>query len=235
MRNKSVLLISTVLVLVLAMSGCQSKQSNPRTLSVTGSSQAFLTPDVAYVSIGVHTENANASEAISSNNAGSQQVIDAIKGQGVEAKDIRTSNFSIYPQQQYDEKGKVTGTLYVVDNTVYVTLRDMTTIGQVLDASTKAGANSVYGIQFDVLDKTAPLAEARQAAVENAHTQAESLAQAAGAKLGSVQSISFYNSYPTTVMVDGKGGGASMSSTSVPVSAGQVSIQVDVNLTYEIR
>jgi uncharacterized protein YggE len=240
MRNKLTLL-SVVLILAVALSGCASTKQNtqqptPRTLNVNGSAQVTLAPDIAYISIGVHTENANASEAVNANTTQAQTVVDAIKSAGVEDKDIRTSNISISPQQQFDQNGKLTGVTFIVDDTVYVTLRDLKKIGDILTASVNAGANNIYGIQFDVVDKTSALANARKSAVENARTQAEELAQAAGVTLGAVQTISFYNNYPTPVMAEGKGGGVmTNAAVSVPVSPGQLTFQVDVNITYEIK
>ncbi len=237
MRTK-LLALSFVLILALVISGCSVKAVPPATppsINVNGSAQVTLAPDIAYISIGVHTENANATEAVSGNNSQAQAVVDAIKAVGIDVKDIRTSNFSITPQQQFDDKGKLTGITYVVDNTVYVTLRDLTKVGDVLTAAVSAGANTIYGITFDVQDKTTALASARQTAVANARTQAEELAQAAGVKLGAVQSINYYNSYP--MMADGKGGGAAMSAVaapSVPVTPGQLTFTVDVNIVYAI-
>ena len=237
MRTK-VFALSLVLILALILSGCAAKSAQPvtpPTINVSGSAQITLTPDIAYISVGVHTENADANQAVSGNNTQAQKVVDAIKAMGVDVKDIRTSNFSITPQQQFDDKGKLTGITYVVDNTVYVTLHDLTKIGDTLTAAVAAGANNVYGIQFDVVDKTTALANARQTAVQDAHTQAEGLAQAAGVKLGSVQSINYYNSYP--VMADGKGGGVAMSNVaapSVPVTPGQLTFTVDVNIVYAL-
>ena len=51
-----------------------------------------------------------------------QQALEAaLKKAGVADKDLRTTNFSIWPSQQYGPDGSVTGTIYMVDNTVYVT------------------------------------------------------------------------------------------------------------------
>jgi uncharacterized protein YggE len=236
MRTK-IFALSIVLILAFTLSGCAVKLTQPATpptLSVNGSAQVTLTPDIAYISVGVHTENADANGAVSDNAVQAQKVIDALKAMGIEEKDIRTSNFSITPQQQYDDKGKLTGVIFIVDNTVFVTLRDLTKIGDSLGAAVSAGANSIYGIQFDVADKTPSLASARKTAVENARKQAEELAQAAGVKLGAVQNINYYNSYP--VMAEGKGGGVMMdtASVSVPVTPGQLIYTVDVNIVYEI-
>jgi uncharacterized protein YggE len=118
-----------------------------------------------------------------------------------------------------------------------VTIHDLTKIGGILTAATQAGANNIYGIQFDVADKNTALAGARKAAVENAKQQADELAQAAGVTLGAVQSINYYNNYPSPVMMDGKGGGSPMTyqAASVPVNPGQLTFTVDVNIVYEIQ
>ena len=236
MRTK-IFALSIVLILALMLSGCAVKLTQPATpptLNVNGSAQVTLTPDIAYISVGVHTENADANEAVSGNAVQAQKVFDALKATGIEEKDIRTSNYSITPQQQFDDKGKLTGVTYVVDNTVFVTLRDLTKIGDSLGAAVSAGANNIYGIQFDVADKTSALTSARKTAVENARKQAEELAQAAGVKLGAVQNINYYNSYP--VMAEGKGSGVMMdtASVSVPVTPGQLTFTVDVNIVYAI-
>jgi uncharacterized protein YggE len=206
-----------------------------RTLSVTGSGIAYLTPDIAYVTIGVHTENKNAAEAVAANNSAAEEVMSALRELGIDAKDIQTTNFSIYPQQQYDSEGKPTGEItYIVDNSVRVTVRDLGQIGDVLDASVQAGANSISGIQFDVQDKTAALSEARQAAMQAAETKAQELAEAAGVTLGDVQTISEFSGYPTPLTVE-KTMVMAEAAQSVPVSTGQMTVSVDVNVVYEIR
>ena len=123
----------------------------------------------------------------------------------------------------------------MVDNTVYITLRDIQSIGSVIDASIAAGANNIYGITFDVEDKEAALAEGRTLAVANARANAEQLAEAAGVELGEVQSISYYTGYSAPVYYDTKGVGGAAISTGVPISPGQMTLTVDVSVTYEIH
>ena len=239
MRNKLYFFV-VVILLAVVLSACgtayaQATQPPTRTLNVTGSGRVFLTPDIAYISIGVQTEGKDAAEAVQDNNAQAQKVANVLKEMGVEAKDIQTTNFSIYPQQDYDDKGRVTGTTYIVDNSIYVTVRDLGQIGSLLDAVVSAGSISISGVQFDVEDKVSALSEARKAAVENARTQAEELAEAAGVTLGQVQSINVYGGYPVPVF-EGKGvGGGAELAAEVPVSPGQMVLSVEVNLVYEIR
>lgn len=230
---------SLLLFLMITLSACgaitgPANQPMLRTINVTGSAQITLTPDVAYIAIGVQTQNENATEAVSGNNTLSQQVIDAIKALGVDAKDIRTTSFNIYPSQKYDQNNQLTGTIFVVDNTVSITLRDLQKIGDIVGAAVTAGANNINSIQFDMLDKSGALTDARKAAIDDARKQATEISTAAGVTLGDVQSINFYNNYPISVpMADNKASG--IGGDSVPISAGQLTITVDVNIVYEIK
>jgi uncharacterized protein YggE len=186
--------------------------------------------------VGVHTEKPSASTAMAENNSQTQKMIQALKDFGVDAKDIRTTNFSIYPQDKYDpQTGTPTGEkIYVVDNTVYVTVRDLAKLGDLLDTVVAAGANTVNSIQFDVADKAEAIKNARTEAVKDAQAQAQQLADAAGVTLGEVQSLGFYDSQPYPVF-EGKGGGADVAASSVPIQPGQLTFSVTVNVTYAIK
>ncbi len=201
--SRSLIAIALLAALVSGCAGAAYAQSPTpsgeekvnRTITVNGSGQVYLTPDIAYVTIGVHTEGEDAAKTVNENSQQAQRVIAAIKGLGIDEKDIRTTNFSIFPQQEYDQNGKPTGKIrYIVDNSVFVTVRKIDQVGAVLDAAVRAGANSISGIQFDVANKTAALSEARRAAVAEARAKAEELARAAGVTLGEVQTISEYSS-----------------------------------------
>jgi uncharacterized protein YggE len=239
MRTK--ILVFAVLAFALILSACgpttirQDAQPVSRTLNVNGVGTSYLTPDIAYIYIGVHNEGATATEAVNANKTQTTAVLDALKKAGVDDKDLRTTNFSIYPSQQYGPDGTVTGTIYMVDNTVYVTVRNLDGLGTLLDDTITAGANSINSIQFDVADKTAAVKEARAKGVEDAKTQAQELADAAGITLGEIQNISFYDNSPYPV-VDGKGGGGAMSASApVSIQPGQLTISVSVNITYGIK
>jgi uncharacterized protein YggE len=243
MRTKT-LFLSLVILMAVILTACggvaqaqtpQEDDSPPlRTLTVTGSGRAFLSPNIANISIGIHTENIDAAEAVASNNEQAQQVMYVLESFDIDLKDIQTTNFSIFPRQDYDSEGNLQGITFVVDNTVYVTLRDIEQVGEVLDAVVKAGANSISGIQFDVADKTAALTEARQAAVADAQQQAEELAQAAGVELGARQSISTFSGLapfpqPSIAMQ------IEAAPAEVPVSPGQLTLTVEVNIVYQIQ
>jgi hypothetical protein len=119
-----------------------------RTLNVSGSGKVTLAPDVAYVYIGVHSQNENVSAALTENNSKAQDISNTIKELGIDAKDIQTSSFNIFPQQQYSPEGTVTGVIYSVDNTVSDCALSVSA------SSTRcAQANSINGINFNVLNR----------------------------------------------------------------------------------
>ena len=241
MRNKT-LFVSAIVLAALVLGACSpTVMANPapsvRTLNVSGSGQVYLTPDIAYINIGVHTEKPAAADAVAENKDQTQKVIDSLKGAGVDPKDISTTNFSIWSNTQYSPDGQPTGTTYVVDNTVSVTVRDLASLGDLLDSAVASGANNINSIQFDVADKTAALKEARAQAVKVAETQAQELADAAGVKLGDIQTISFNDTLPVPYSnTFGKGGGGAVAeAAAVPIQPGQLSLTVTVSMTYEIK
>ncbi len=239
-RTTFIMTIFALSAIALSACGPATIVANPlppqRTLVVTGTGMVDMTPNIAYINIGVHTEKPTAADAVAENNTQTQQVINAIKAAGVDVKDIQTSNFSIYPNNQYNpQTNQKTGTTYVVDNTVNVTVRKLDQLGGMLDAAVNSGANSVNSIQFDVQDKSQYLQQARAQAVKDAQTQAQQLAGDSGVTLGAIQTLSFANNIPMPVMETfGKGGGPA-AAASVPIQSGQMTLTVTVNITYEIK
>ena len=238
MRNKKLIIVA--LFVMLALSACVPANSAPqRTLSVNGAGQVSVTPDIAYIYIGVHTEKGSASDAVDENNKVANRVIQALKDAGVDAKDIRTDYFSIWPFDKYDSMtGMPTGEKYYgVDNTVYVTVRDLNSLGSLLDDAIAAGATTINSIQFDVADKESALVEAREAAMQNAKDQATELATLAGLEVGEIQNISFYDSspYPMYGGYGMGGGGGDAYGNNIPIQPGQMTLQVTVSLTYGLK
>lgn len=243
MRTKF-LFFSLVALLAVVLSACgpasivSSSQAATRTVTVSGAGQVSLKPDIAYIYIGVHTEASSAASAVSENSTKTQALVEALKAAGIAEDDIRTTNFSIWSGIQYGPDGQPTGeTTYSVDNTVYVTVRDLPKLGDLLDKAVQAGANSINSITFDVADKTKAMSDARKAAVEAARKQADELATATGVSLGEIQSIQYYDSSPAPIF-ESKGmggGGADAASVAVPINPGQMQITVTVTLTYELK
>jgi uncharacterized protein len=240
MKQKFVMIVASLLV-IFSLTACftipASTANTPqiRTLSSSGTGEVYLTPDVAYVYIGVRVDADEVSTALANNNIQAQAVADAVSALGVDKKDIQTTSFNVYPMTDYGPDGSITRKYYVVENTVYITVRDLGKLGKLLDSVVRSGANSINGITFDVQDKETALAQARDLAIQKAISEAQSIASASGVKLGDLQSVNVYTSGGPTPLYEGKGGGGVAASASVPVSAGQLVITVNANLVYELK
>ena len=241
--KKSVQLFALVFLIALLAISCSGEPAvgigtevQQAIITVTGSGQVLVIPDVAYINIGVRSTGDTVVEAIAQNNEQAQAIQYALTQEGIEEKDIQTSNFNVYQQSDYDYQGNPTRTYYSVENTVYVTVVKIDKLGDILDAVARSGANNIYGVNFDIQDKSEAQKAARELAVQAAQSQARELAAAAGIELGELLSIS---SSPTSTTQYygygyGMGGGGGMDE-SVPIASGQMPINAQVEVSYEIK
>lgn len=205
-------------------------------ISVSGSGEAYGTPDIAYVQLGVDTAGTNLGQAVSQNNSAMERVRQALLDAGIAEEDLQTTNFNVWIEDKTDpQTGQLTGErVYHVQNTLNVTVRDIAKIGDMLDVALNAGANTVYGLSFGISDTTALESEARRKAVEDARTRAQELAEALGVTLGNPIIISESTGGGVVVPMyaveaaAGRGGGAP------PISQGQMAVTVSVSVVYSI-
>lgn len=161
------------------------------TVSVTGTSRVNTTPDRFSFNVSVQTISPTVEEAVNENNSKVAAVIAALKSAGAKPEEIQTSNFSIYPQQDYSQQqqGKLPRLLgYQVSNSITVTKKEIASAGKLLQAAIGAGVNQSSGLSFGG-DGVRARADGLRAAFEDAHYKAMILAEAAGRRLGSALAI----------------------------------------------
>ena len=159
------------------------------TISVSGTGRANLTPDRFTFTAGVRTTAPTVEDAVNQNNTRVASVIAALKKAGAAAEEIRTSNFSIYPQQVYEQGQPPRVTGYQVMNSITVTKKDPAAAGKLLQAAIAAGVNEASALSFDVSDLARGRDEGLRAAFADAHSKASLLASAAGRTLGRALTI----------------------------------------------
>lgn len=210
---------------------------NVRRIAVNGSGQAFGTPDVAYIQLGVNTLDRDSAKAVADNTQAMNAVIEAVKASGVEDKDIQTVAYNMWVEQEYDKDGIPTGvTRLHIDNQVRITLREPANTGAVITAALEAGANTVNSISFGVLDTTALQKQAREAAIAQAKERAEQLAAGFGAKVGALRMVSEYSSMPVADYgkVEAAAYGRGGDTMAVTVQSGQFVVTVDIQVEFLI-
>jgi hypothetical protein len=150
------------------------------------------------ISAGTVTTGTTAAEAVRANNALAQRLIEAVRGQGVDARDVRTSNFQVEPRFEGERDGdnmgldgrppRIVG--YVVENTLGIRIRDLSAAQSLISRLFEAGANSVSGPRFALSDDRAAIRAAERDAVAQGRAEAENYAAAAGRRLGRLLRIS---------------------------------------------
>ena len=202
------------------------------TIEATGQSTVSARPDYATIVIGVQSNAKNAQTALADNSKATAAVIETLKGAGIEAKDLQTSDFSIWPQTSNvgragGEPTTIVG--YSVSNHVRTTLRDVTRLGEILDKAVTAGANSVNGIHFGFANSSALLDEARKAAFADAKRKAELYASEAGVKLAGIDSLEETGASPAPFAVS-----AGLERANAPIEAGESKLSIGVRARFEI-
>lgn len=170
----------------------QEVEQPQRVINVTGQGTVSARPDQATVIFGVQTEADSAADALEENNTTMQEVISATLDAGIAENDIQTQQLRLQPV--YDEAagpdGERTLSGYRAINSVSVTVDNIEGVGDLLDAAVAAGANTIDNIRFEISERDQLIADAREAAVNDAQAKAEQLADLTGAELGEVLTIS---------------------------------------------
>ena len=206
----------------------------PSGIAVSGQGTVSADPDLAVLVLGVEARGRTVAAARDDAAAAMGRVVDALRAQGVTQQDVQTRHFSIRPEYRYDAEGREQVLVgYVVTNTVTARVRDLESVGRVVDATVAAGgdATRIQSIGFTVEEATALEAQARHRAVQDALARAGQLATLTGVELGVPlyvsESVGF--TYPPGFR---EGAGAP---DATPISPGQVDVRVTVQAVFAIK
>lgn len=204
-----------------------------RTISVTGTGEVTVTPDIAYLYLGVITEKPTTIGAESANSTTINNVIAAMKKEGIKDEDIQTIDYSINPKYNYDkDTGKSSIVGYTVTDTLKVTVKDISKVGKVIDTAVKNGANNSNSISFGVSDYEKHYNKALVNALSNAKGKVLAISGFLGLKLTTpVKVVENSNGLPNdySISLNAK----LESADSVSIQAGIYKIKADINLVYQ--
>jgi len=215
------------------------------TITVAGIGEVVIKPDIATVSFGVLAENLDVAKAQTESATKINNIINFLKGKGVEEKDIKTTDYNIYPRYDYTQtsefypyNGKQILAAYVVSQTVEIKIRKIADAGAILSGVGEFGATDISGLNFTIDDEDTVKDQARDLAIQDAKAQAKVLAKGLGVKLVKITSFSEGENYPIyygiskSMMAEGIGGGDAIA-PQIPV--GENKVTSNVTITYEIR
>jgi uncharacterized protein len=233
----------------LPTSTAEDACNNSRSVNVSGAAVVNVIPDRALLQLGVQSTGATPDAVRSANDQEIKKVIQAISALGVQAKDIATDSFIVYPVYQDYNSLAIKG--YRVDNTVSITLRDVSQVDDALIAALKAGANEVQDVQFYSSELRKYRDQARTLAMQAAAEKAQALANAAGAQAGCILTINenswsqYYGSWrggretalwaQNVIQNASPSQGESTQMDDSPISLGQIAVRAEINASYSLE
>lgn len=233
------LLISAILLPGYGLT--EEKKIEPNKLTVTGEALLYKPADQVVLNLGVVTEDNDAAKSLSANNTAMDAIIAAIASTGLDKSEYQTGRFTIEPiystpphNPNPNWRAKITG--YRVSNIVKVQTSKLNMIGKLIDAASKAGANSIDDIAFNLSDPHKYRAEAIKAATTNALDDAKALADAAQLKLEKILSIELDPIVPPHPLYRSNYSIKSASfEASTPIESGDIEVRARVAVVYEIK
>lgn len=224
----------------IPLSISQTTTNKQSTFDVTGNGEVTSSPDRAEITVGVQTSEPSVQVAQEKGNQIIKKITDDVVSLGVEKSDIKTINYSLYPNYDYRTGNqKITG--YALNVSLQIKIKDFSKINQVVDSATRNGANQVGGVNFTLSeDKQRELeTQVREQAITRAKEKAETLSKLAGVRLGKIVNVSENNQNggPTPILMYAKdaavGAGGGSSAPTTNVEPGSTTFSMSVTLSYE--
>lgn len=241
--------VGAVVLAAIVVAGCASGTPTSATAGADGTAQPIDTvtvggqgmvkagPDEAVLTVMVENDAPDAAQALDANSKQMTLVLDRLKAEGLDESVLQTANVAVYPNRVYNpDTGKETLESYRAQNSIRVTLADLSTVGAIFAAATEAGANNVMGPEWRLNDDTAAVGQALDEAFSKARAKAEALATAAGLKLGDLVLMQESGSSMPPIMYESRATAAGMDAglKEVPINPLDLEINASVTLTYRL-
>jgi hypothetical protein len=242
--------VAVIIVLFVLMQifdcdhGYRNNDKVVNTITVSGKGEVIVKPDIATVSFGVTAENLDVAKAQTEATTKMNKIIDLLKNKGIDEKDIKLTNYNIYPRYDYIQTqlypyggGKQVLSAYVVSQTVEVKIRDISKSGEILSGVGELGVTDVSGLNFTVDKEDEVKDQARDLAIKDARNQAKELAKSLDVRLVKIANFSEGGNYPVYYEMNKSLALSSGSRDAVvpQVPMGENKITSTVSITYEIR
>ena len=231
--------LGVALVAATALAGCGQQSTGsgirpPNSVTASGLGTIQAAPDEATMSFGVTQSGQDPKRLLADTSKAATKIVAALKTAGVAEKDIQTQNVSLFPQTNY-ANGKTVVTGYDASINVTAKVRELATLGKVIDAGNAAGANTMSGPNFGLAEDSPQTAAAIKKAVADARRKAEAMAKAADKSVGKVLTITDSGVSPVQPPMAFADSAVGLKRADVPINPGQLDVSASVLVTFELK
>ena len=242
--RKSISLAIGLILLMILAGACSSRSARLTRVTVAGETSMKAQPDAAVVVLSVITQSPQALNAQQDNARKSDAVIEALKASAGADPEVKTSDYSLQPQYdyRYNKLPKIIG--YEARNSVMLTMGDLTKVGAVIDAASRAGANSVESVSFILRDNSPARGQALAEATRQALNKAESIAKALGGRVARIveeqESGTTNEAFPDNSVISRNAATDSLihearKALPTPIQSAPLNVRSEVQLAVEIE
>lgn len=210
-------------------SASAANETQIKTINVSGQGKVSVAPDIAYIQLGVQTQDNSVKQAQAKNAEALQKVYDALEKEHIKKEDIQTVSFYVNPIYTWDQNKQVFQG-YQVEHLLRITDRDLADIGQLLDLATQSGANRIDNIQYDTEKREQYELKALDLAMDDADQKADHIAKKIGQSIQSIVNIHENSGYSGPIYTPYSKSIADSSQTQI--STGEITISTSVDVSY---
>jgi len=218
-------------------------QSNLINISKTGT--VYVTPNIGTINLTSTVEAKTIADALKENNEKIANLANFLKAQGIASGDIKTAGFNVNPRYEWSDSkdsngnvvtGKRTVAGYEVSQATEVKIRDLSKVGNIIDGAAQIGINNIGDLAFVVESEDAAKAQAREKAITDAKSEAQSIANKLGVTLGNVSSYSeSFSALNSRTALSYEKAMAGSGSSPTSIESGNNKVEVTVNVSFEIN
>jgi len=225
----------------------ENEASQGRTTTLSAEGKVTVIPDIAKISFSISLENVSIEKLTNENNQKMQKVIDFLKSVNIKEKDIKTTNYSLYPVYEQKCTESTPGfkrcnsvlAKYKLDQNVEVIIRDFTKIDSIVSKVTELGVNNISNLTFTIEDAEKIQNEAKIQAIKKITDRANEIAKATNVKFGRIMNISenynSYGGYRYDAVSSMKSVASGMEIAPAPIEAGSKDVTATVSITFELK
>lgn len=218
-------------ILILAITTMAAQNNLQSIVSVTGEGTVKIIPDQVAIRMSVENSGDDPVALKTMNDRAVNDVLNFIRQNGVDAKDVQTQHVNLNKRYDYNTKTYS----YHANQTITVLLKDLKKYDGLISGLMTRGINRIDGISFGTSKLEELKADARKLAVSNAKAKAVEYAGVLNQTVGKAIQISEQNYSPPVPFYRTEALAMSADSGGETLAVGEMEVKAMINIVFELK